>query len=119
MRVFQILKSYLWKRIDSNNFEGLIKLEYLSLNDNEIEEIDVRSFESLSNLKELLLFNNKLKRIDRICFEPLKSIKSIKLYENCELNAISFIMSPTYGDNKEFISEWNNFLQQFPQIGKQ
>ena len=109
------------KRIDSNTFKNLTKLEELPLNNNAIEEIDVRLFDSLSNLKFLRLSNNKLKRIDRKCFEPLKSIELIEIYENEGLNAISFIKPSTkywYDDIKVekygSISEWNQFLQQFP-----
>jgi Leucine-rich repeat (LRR) protein len=94
------------------------------LSENEIEEIDVRLFDSLSNLEYLSLDNNKLKEIDRKCLEPLKSIEVILIYENFGLNAVSFIKPSTgyYYDKdkvKEYgsISEWNKYLQQFPQIG--
>ena len=50
------------RKIDSNTFKGLTKLERLWLSDNEIVEMDVKSFESLSKLKGLYLENNKLKR---------------------------------------------------------
>jgi Leucine-rich repeat (LRR) protein len=95
------------------------------LNYNQIEEIDVRLFESLSNLKGLYLDNNKLKEIDRKCFEPLKSIEVIEIYINEALNVISFIKPSTvfksfyfqYGSIRS-ISNWNTFLQQFPELGK-
>ena len=123
------------KRIDPNTFKGHDKLEILSLYNNQIEEIDSRLFESLSNLKVLWLNNNKLKEIDRKCFEPLKSIEVIHLYENVGLNALSFEKQSTSSKSKlsyikntlknvfiiknyESISDWNIFLQQFPQLGK-
>jgi hypothetical protein len=72
------------------------------------------------------LHNNKLKEIDGKCFEPLKSIEVIKIYENVGLNALSFkkpsaeILYDKYKVEKYgSISEWNQFLQQFPQLGKQ
>lgn len=112
------------RRIDSNVFQELTKLETLWLNDNEIEVIDVRSFESLSNLKELRLYNNKLKEINRRCFEPLKSIEVILLYENAGLNYLSFIKPSTnfwYDEEKVekygSVSDWNTFLQQFTDLG--
>ena len=112
--------------IDSNTLKNLTKLEELDLCNNEIEEIDLKLFESLLNLEYLNLSNNKLTEIDRRCFEPLKSIEAIELFENVDLNAVSFIKQSTkcyYNkDNvKKYgsISEWNEFLQQFPQLGKQ
>ena len=94
------------------------------MSENEIEEIDVRLFDSLSNLKVLCLSNNKLKKIYRKCFEPLKSIEVIQIYENVNLNAVSFIkpstkfLYDTYKVNSYgSISEWDNFLQQFPELG--
>ena len=93
--------------------------------DNEIEDIDAGSFDSFSNLKLLYLYNNKLREIDRICFEPLNSIELILLYENDGLKALSFVKpltsKYTYDEEKlnEYgsISDWNQFLQQFPELG--
>ena len=116
------------RKIDSNTFNGLTKLEILYLYDNEIEEIEVGSFESLSNLELLRLSNTKVKEVDRKCFEPLKSIEVIEIYENEGLNALSFIKPSIseywYEEDKAkkygSISEWDKFLQQFPsQQGKQ
>ena len=95
------------------------------MSDNEIEEINVSLFESLSNLKYLYLYNNKLKEIDRKCFESLKSIEIILLYENVGPNVLSFIKSSAYilyNEREKLekygsVSEWNRFLQQFPELG--
>jgi Leucine-rich repeat (LRR) protein len=114
-------------KIDPNTFKDLTKVEKLWLHNNSIEQIHFRLFESLSNLKALWLFSNTLKEIDRKCFEPLKSIEVIELYKNVGLNAVSFIKASTdkswyfeYEVNKYgSISEWNQFLQQFPQLEKE
>ena len=45
------------KKIDSNTFINLTKLETLLLGQNEIEEIDSKLLESLSNLNRLNLSN--------------------------------------------------------------
>ena len=102
----------------------LNKLQTLQLQYNRIEEIDSRSFESFSNLKDLKLNNNELKEIDRKCFEPLKSIEVIELFENVGLNAVSFVNQLTEFRYNEYkveecgsVSEWNDFLKQFPQLG--
>ena len=113
------------KRINSNAFKGLVKLKTLSLYDNEIEEIEVGAFDDLSNLTELSLYRNKLKRIDRKCFEPLKSIKYIGLSKNDGLKANSFSIESISFVNfllkkvtKEgFVSKFNTFLKQFPDLG--
>ena len=132
VRIFENLSNLklLWlahnklKRIDANTFKGLTKLETLQLQYNRIEEIDSRSFESFSNLKDLKLNNNELKEIDWKCFEPLKSIEVIELYENVGLNAVSFINQSTEFRYNEYkveeygsVSEWSEFLKQFPQLG--
>ena len=66
--------------------------------------------------------NNRIDKIDRKCFEPLKSIEVIEIYENVDLNAVSFIKPSTeyyydVDEVEESISEWNKFLQQFPELG--
>ena len=111
-------------KIDPKTFKGLTKLEKLSFWINQIEEIDSRLFENLSNLKELYLHGNKLREIDPKCFEPLKKIEVIELYENNGLKALSLIKPFTkYLFDKEEVdkhgslSDWNTFLQQFPQSG--
>jgi len=62
------------KKIQPNTFNGLTRLERLSLEDNHIEEINGNLLVDLRSHKELWIFSNKLTQIDRSCFEPLKSI---------------------------------------------
>jgi len=123
-----------FQRIESNTFKGLINLEKLRLENNQIEEINVNGLVDLKNLKELYLYNNKLKRIDRSCFEPLKSIALIELHNNELYNNEYFFWNKTIknfyrvspgreiekikeisNENGGFISEWKDFLKQFPQ----
>ena len=92
MNLFNLTQIDLWglgknekdkiKKIDSNTFKNLTKLETLWLQDNAIEEIDVRLFETLSNLKELELYNNKLKRIDSNTFKNLTKLEKLYLNNN-------------------------------------
>lgn len=107
------------KKIDPNTFKGLTKLECLCLDFNEIEEIDRNTFDGLSNLTYLNLFSNKLKKIDRKCFESLKSIELIELTNNNDLKASSFLIQKDYLklSGGKYLSDWNEFLKQFPEIG--
>jgi Leucine-rich repeat (LRR) protein len=52
------------KKVEPNAFRGLRKLTYLSLTENELEELPADLFRDLVNLSELHLKNNKLKRIN-------------------------------------------------------
>lgn len=62
-----------------NTINGLVKLEELWLDNNEIEELDEKFFESLSHLKRLVLNHNQLKEINRDILAPLKSIELLQL----------------------------------------
>lgn len=101
------------KKIDSNLFKKLTKLELLQLNSNELTDIDAKAFESLSNLKTLWLNNNKLTKINKKWFVPLKSIQQINLYFESDISPIKCNKYSFNGAN----SDWNAFLQQFPEIG--
>ena len=68
------------KRIGSNTFKGIERLQSLDLSNNEIVEIEENAFSR--NLKLLYLNNNKLKKIHPKCFDNLKSIQLLELYEN-------------------------------------
>lgn len=107
------------KKIDPNTFKGLTKLDSICLDENEIEEIDTNTFEGLSNLTYLNLYSNKLKKIDRGCFEPLKSMELIELDNNNDLKASSFLIKQDYIElpGAKYLSDWNEFLKQFPEIG--
>jgi len=89
----------------------------------------------LADLKSLKFFGigrNKLKRIDRSCFEQLKSIFEISLYGNEFVSKTTSFLNETlwvkYGfskrdgfenevkelnENGGYISNWEEFLQQF------
>lgn len=69
-------------------FNGLRKLEKLSLSNNEIEKLEGNVFEGLSNLLELNLNKNKLKRIDSNTFKGLVKLERLFLEDN-EISEIS------------------------------
>ena len=98
------------KKIDFNAFQGLTKLESLSLSYNAIEEIDERSFEGLSNLKELWLDNNKLRRIDSNTFKGLTKLETLYLVDN----EIEEIDERSFGSlsNLIWLSLYNNKLKE-------
>ena len=111
--------------IESDSFKWLTNLKILNLEDNSIQTVDYLSFSNLKNLKVLKLNQNKLMKIDRKCFEPLKSIQVIQLYDN-ELNVRSFFVESTellssfYNADSlrehGFLSDWEDFLKQFPKL---
>lgn len=97
------------------------------MNNNELVELDDKLFEHLSKLESLHLYGDKLNKIDRNCFKPLKSIQCILLFEN-DVKFSSFFKSslekyPFWDREKEkllkngCIYEWDDFLEQFVEIG--
>ena len=68
--------------IDPNTFKGLIKLEYLYLNNNQITQIEPNTFDGLSSLKELYLGNNIISELKENTFNGLSSLQKLELQNN-------------------------------------
>ena len=73
--------------IDADSFKDLIKLEFLKLNNNQIKKIDQIFFQSLGNLWQLRLGYNQIEVLDEKSFDNLRNIRNIELSNN-ELNTI-------------------------------
>lgn len=70
-------------KIDANTFQGLTKLKYLKLNNNNpFRLIDVNAFQGLSNLQDLRLINNTLRSIDAKTFQGLSKLTRLDLRFN-------------------------------------
>jgi Leucine-rich repeat (LRR) protein len=113
--------------IGANAFRELLSLETLILSGNRIVTIDSNAFDNLNNLKVLKLNENKLQRIDPLCINPLKSIAIIQLFDNdLDLHYLSFYDKSAGVTTKEdskliekgFLSDINQFIQQFDESGK-
>ena len=70
------------RRVSNYTFEGLVELQELHLEDNQIEDLAGNEFNGLSNLKELFLQNNYITTIARTTFQPLRSLTVLRLDGN-------------------------------------
>jgi Leucine-rich repeat (LRR) protein len=70
------------KFVERSDFAGLMKLERLGLNGNQIEILPEDVFWNLPNLKELKLSNNKIKKLPVNIFKNLKKLETISLSDN-------------------------------------
>ena len=76
------LSNYGLKEILSDTFAGLVHLQKLDLQGNNIENINDGAFASLPNLEFLDLSRNSLTKVKRTTFAGLVSISKIKLNGN-------------------------------------
>jgi len=70
------------KEIKDNTFNGLKKLEELSLFNNQIEKIEKGAFNGLENLEDLILCLNHIKEIKNNAFKGLKNLRKLNLMKN-------------------------------------
>jgi len=77
----------------------LTNLSYLSLANNQIEEIPPGIFSNLKNLKELNLFDNQITEINKEAFKGLNKLKVLNLGDNC----IEVIDSQAFAPCKEAV----------------
>ena len=70
------------KEIKDNTFNGLKKLEELSLFNNQIEKIEKGAFNGLENLEDLILRLNHIKEIKNNAFKGLKNLRKLNLMKN-------------------------------------
>ena len=76
------LTNYGLKKIELDDFSGLVNLQKLDLQGNAIETIEPGSFRSLPKLEVLDLSRNKLQRIEQNTFDGLASLQKLKLTNN-------------------------------------
>lgn len=70
------------RKISKENFQNLVKLEWLALPFNQIDEIAENSFDDLSHLEYLELSYNKIKFLNKNWLKNLQSLKSLGLGGN-------------------------------------
>lgn len=70
------------QNIRENAFEGLTRLELVSLGTNQLREIPSRIFHPLTSLRGVYLNQNQLTRIDPLWFERNEHLEYVTLYSN-------------------------------------
>jgi len=68
--------------VDPATFSGLVSLQRLYLNFNQLEEIHQNTFNGLTSLRTLYMHSNQIAEIDRTTFNGLTSLEELWLYSN-------------------------------------
>ena len=76
------LQSNKIETIDSSTFDGLEKLEYLGLYENEIKQLNKDTFKHLVSLKVIELSGNNIESIDSSTFDGLEKLEELWLNNN-------------------------------------
>ena len=72
--------------ISAQTFSGLVNLEILHLENNNLQELVGHEFEALLSLRELYLQNNNLVRIAQSAFEAMPMLNTLRLDGNLLTN---------------------------------
>ena len=99
--------------LQTNDFRGLIALEYLLLDRNSLTSLPEHVFSEVSSLKELWLQANSLSTLPEGIFQGLNSLRELYLYRN-SLSVLPPKVFRGLGNLRE-LRLWENSLSELPE----